>query len=102
LFSNLVEEFSFLKSFDDDYYPNLKNSNLHFTEGQANFLADAYYNNIPTIIYPNLNDLECLISSNYAANFNAAFMVKSNYYDFNIIKPKFKNYNYNFLHDVIF
>jgi uncharacterized protein (TIGR00661 family) len=48
---------------EDEYYCNLRNC-IHFVcQGQASFLADAFYNGHYSIIYPNYQDPESIISS---------------------------------------
>lgn len=46
----------------EEYYCNLYNSNVFVCEGQANFLADAFYNKKPSIIVINFEDPECIIN----------------------------------------
>lgn len=47
----------------EEYYCNLRNSNLFICEGQESFLADAFYNNKYSIIMPNFTDAECITNS---------------------------------------
>ena len=48
---------------EDEYYCNLRNC-LHFVcQGQASFLADAFYNAHFSIIYPDYEDTESIINS---------------------------------------
>lgn len=48
---------------EDEYYCNLRNC-VHFVcQGQASFLADAYYNEQFSIIYPDYEDTESIINS---------------------------------------
>ena len=48
---------------EDEYYCNLRNC-IHFVcQGQASFLADAFYNAHYSIIYPDYQDAESLINS---------------------------------------
>lgn len=47
----------------DEYYCNLKNSQLFLCQGQASFLADAFYNGKYSLIYPDHQDAESLINS---------------------------------------
>lgn len=48
---------------EDEYYCNLRNC-IHFVcQGQASFLADAFYNAHYSIIYPNYEDAESIINS---------------------------------------
>lgn len=68
LFTNFYEEtYSNLRLKDianqEEYYCNLKNSNLFVTEGQTSFLADAFYNEKHSIVIPNLDDPESIVNS---------------------------------------
>jgi len=58
-YKNLV-----LKSLEDaeEYYCNLRNSNLFLCEGQTSFLADAYYNNKYALVMFCFNETECIIA----------------------------------------
>jgi hypothetical protein len=47
----------------DEYYCNLRNSRLFACQGQASFLADAFYNGKYSLIYPDYEDAESLINS---------------------------------------
>lgn len=48
---------------EDEYFCNLKNSNLFICEGQTSFLADAFYNGKYSLIYPDYEDAESIINS---------------------------------------
>ena len=48
---------------EDEYYCNLRNCNHFVCQGQSCFLADAYYNEQYSIIYPDYDDTDCLINS---------------------------------------
>lgn len=48
---------------EDEFACNLFNCNFFISEGHGNFLADSFYNGIPTIILPDLFDNECIINS---------------------------------------
>lgn len=54
-----------LKDIDNEkeYFCNLKNCNMLLTEGQASFLADAFYNEKYSIVYPNIQNGESIINS---------------------------------------
>lgn len=54
----------------EEYFCNLKNSNLFVCEGQTSFLADAYYNNKYSIVMTNFKDLECITNSMFSEHFN--------------------------------
>jgi uncharacterized protein (TIGR00661 family) len=47
----------------DEYYCNLKNSILFVCQGQASFLADAFYNGKFSLIYPDYEDAESITHS---------------------------------------
>jgi uncharacterized protein (TIGR00661 family) len=47
----------------EEYYCNLRNSNLFVCQGQASFLADAFYNEKFSLIYPDYEDTESIINS---------------------------------------
>jgi uncharacterized protein (TIGR00661 family) len=67
LFTNFKDEkysnISLKMLTDEEYYCNLSNSYLFICEGQMNFLADAYYNNKFSVVCPNFQDLESLITA---------------------------------------
>lgn len=48
---------------EEEYFCNIKNSNLFANEGQTSFLADAFYNGKYSIVIPNTEDPECMINS---------------------------------------
>jgi uncharacterized protein (TIGR00661 family) len=48
---------------EDEYYCNLRNSFYFVCQGQASFLADAFYNGKFSFIYPNYRDTESIINS---------------------------------------
>ena len=48
---------------EDEYYCNLRNCSYFVCQGQASFLADAFYNNKCPIIYPDYQDAESIINS---------------------------------------
>ena len=47
----------------EEYFCNLKNSNLFVNAGQASFLADAYYNSKYSVVLTNTEDLECVVNA---------------------------------------
>ena len=47
----------------DEYYCNLKNSVFFVCQGQASFLADAFYNGKFSLIYPDYEDAESITHS---------------------------------------
>jgi uncharacterized protein (TIGR00661 family) len=50
----------------EEYFCNLKNSNIFICEGQSSFLSDAYYNDKYSLVMTDFNDLECIINSIYS------------------------------------
>jgi hypothetical protein len=47
----------------EEYFCNLRNSNLFACAGQTSFLADAFYNSKHSVVLVNLEDPECVINS---------------------------------------
>lgn len=54
---------------EDEYYCNLRNSVAFVCQGQASFLADAFYNGRYALIYPNFDDAESVTNSQLATKF---------------------------------
>lgn len=48
---------------EEEYFCNLKNSNLFVSGGQSSFIADAFYNKKYSVIIPDTNDTECIVNS---------------------------------------
>ncbi len=86
----------------EEYYCNIKNSNLFLCEGQTNFLADAYYNGKSSIIYPDLTDLECVINSVVSEKLKLGYNIYDNKtninYSANEIAPRYDE-NIKYLHE---
>lgn len=78
----------------DEYYCNIKNSNIFICQGQASFLADAFYNGKFSLIYPNYKDNESIINSQMSNDLDLGKIIP---YTANILE--FENYkveiNYN-------
>jgi hypothetical protein len=55
---------------EEEYFCNLKNSNLFMCEGQTSFLADAFYNGKYTAVLTNLEDPECVLNSTISEKLN--------------------------------
>ena len=53
----------------EEYYCNLRNSNLFLCQGQGSFLADAFYNEKYSLIYPDYDDTESIINSQLSQKF---------------------------------
>lgn len=49
----------------DEYYCNLRNSDIFICQGQSSFIADAFYNHKFPLIYPDYYDLEATINSHF-------------------------------------
>ena len=56
----------------EEYFCNLKNCQLFVCEGQASFLADAFYNGKHALLMPNFQDVECVTNAAYAEHFQLA------------------------------
>lgn len=82
---------------DEEYYCNLANTNLFINNGEANYLADGFYNNKPTIIIRDMFDITCIINS-YISDY-----LKLTSFDLNnpIIPNKPCYNNIQFLHEHI-
>lgn len=59
----------------EEYFCNLKNSNLFICEGQTSFLADAYYNEKYSVVWTDFKDLECITNSIFSEKFNLSTSV---------------------------
>lgn len=87
----------------DEYACNLRNSNLLICEGQTSFLADAYYNNKYSIVFPDLQELECIVNSFFSKKSKLSHIVYNanenfdEYMNQTIVSNK-KN-NIKFLHE---
>jgi len=93
-----------MKSLDnqEEYACNIKNSNLFICDGSTSFLADAFYNNVFSLIIPNYQDRECLVNSSYSENFGLSQVVYDN--EFNEQEFEFcihNNPNVKFLHEKV-
>jgi uncharacterized protein (TIGR00661 family) len=60
---------------EDEYYCNLKNSDLFICQGQASFLADAFYNGKYSLIYPNYEDAGAIINSYISRKLGLGFIM---------------------------
>lgn len=47
----------------EEYFCNLKNSNLFVNTGQTSFLADAFYNNKYSVVLTNTEDVDCVVNA---------------------------------------
>lgn len=68
VFSNLpYESYGNIKLKDinneAEYYCNLKNCHYFINNGEPNYLADGFYNQKSTIIFPDLHDITCILNS---------------------------------------
>lgn len=64
----------------EEYFCNLKNSNLFVCEGQTSFLADAFYNNKYSVTVTNFKDVECVTNSMFSEHLR----LSSSVYDQNL------------------
>lgn len=55
---------------EQEYFCNIKNSNVFACEGQTTFLADAFYNGKKPFIITNYGDTDCIINSVISKKFN--------------------------------
>jgi len=90
---------------EEEYYCNIYNSELFFCEGQSSLLADAYYNNKYSIVFPNFTDSESLINSTISEKMNFSSSVYDNSKNLNDFKNislmnKYNN-DISFLHEKI-
>ena len=60
---------------DDEYCMNVHNSNIFVCGGQANFLADAYYNGKYSLIMTDFNDRECIVNASLSEYFKLGRVV---------------------------
>lgn len=86
-----------------EFYCNLKNCNIFICEGQASFLADAFYNEkMPAVLF-NYQDPDCIASSIFSEKFNLCKILNNNEKNIDIennIKSSY-NSNVNYLHEEI-
>lgn len=64
----------------EEYFCNLKNSNLFVCEGQTSFLADAFYNNKYSVTVIDFKDVECVTNSMFSEH----LLLSSSVYDDNL------------------
>ena len=88
---------------NNEYYCNLGNSTIFICQGQASFLADAFYNKKHSIIYTDYNDTESIIDSQLTKKCSLGHIMN---YDMDIklyendFEPKY-NPNIKYLHEKI-
>jgi hypothetical protein len=87
-----------LKDLNDEseYYCNLANSNMFINNGESNYMADAFYNAKPIVIYPNYSNIDCM--ANYYILDFLGFLSK-NPKDIKEIKNARYNNSVKFLHE---
>jgi hypothetical protein len=109
VFSNFQDETHYnllIKTIDneEEYFCNLRNSNLFVNEGQTSFLADAFYNHKYSIVVPNIEDAECIINSSISERLKLSTCIflsqDLNYYNNLSVTPHY-NENIKFLHEKI-
>jgi uncharacterized protein (TIGR00661 family) len=86
-----------------EYFCNLKNCNIFICEGQASFLADAFYNDKKPVVLFNYQDPDCITNSLYAEKFDLCKIINYNETELDIennIKASY-NSNVNYLHQEI-
>lgn len=85
----------------EEYDCNIKNCNVFVGQGHNDFIADAFYNNKPYIIIPDLTQKECIINAAYSKQFNLGEV--SFYEDIESI-PKIEpiyNHHVKYLHEYL-
>lgn len=83
---------------EEEYFCNLHNSKALVCEGQTGFLADAFYNNKPSVIYTNFYDNECILNGIISEKFNLSTNSVENIKQ--VSKPQL-NENILYLHEQI-
>jgi len=88
----------------DEYYCNIKNSDIFICQGHSNFLADAFYNNKYSFIYPDYNSTESIINSQLSQKMGYGKIMYDSKDIFNIpiseISFKYQD-NIKFIHEKI-
>jgi hypothetical protein len=77
----------------EEYYCNLRNSDIFICQGQSSFLADAFYNHRFSLIYPDYYDLEATINSHFSIKFGLGKIIAhqvDNIFDIEqvVVKPQ--------------
>jgi uncharacterized protein (TIGR00661 family) len=90
---------------EDEYYCNLRNCNYFVCQGQATFLADAFYNEQISLIYPDYEDTESIINSQLSKKLSLGDIPYPNtdisaYNTFEAIQPTYNNHT-KYLHEAI-
>ena len=89
----------------EEYFCNLKNSNLYICGGQTSFLADAFYNNKYSIVLTNFKDLECIMNSMFSDHLKLSTSIYNTKENLNKFMNQSVTYTYNdqikFLHEWI-
>lgn len=90
---------------EEEYFCNLKNSNLFMCEGQTSFLADAFYNGKHTAVLTNLEDPECVLNGTISEKLNLSTSIYQTSEDLHPLMekrvlPSLKE-NIKFLHERI-
>ena len=86
---------------EEEYFCNLKNSNLFVSEGQTSFLADAFYNENYSVVLPNMEDPESVINSTISEKLKLStsiYQPEDLYSYMNLDVPVLYNENIKFLH----
>lgn len=88
----------------DEYYCNLRNSERFVCQGQASFLADAFYNGKFSLIYPDYQDAESLINSQLSNKLGLGFIMTpsedARYMSTFQVHPQYQR-NIKYLHEKI-
>lgn len=73
---------------EEEYFCNLQNSKALVCEGQTSFLADAFYNHKPSVIYTDYSDPECILNTVISEKFKLSTSVDN---IIQINKPQLNN-----------
>lgn len=89
----------------EEYFCNLKNSNLFVCEGQTSFLADAFYNGKYSVVMTNFKDIECISNSMFSEHLGLSSCIYSTTVDLSLFLNREitiqKNEKIQFLHEKI-
>lgn len=77
----------------DEYFCNIKNCSLFACMGHTGFLADAFYNHKFSLIYPDIQNLECVINEAISEKLGLSASIHT-FQESNIVWPEFNNIKY--------
>lgn len=89
---------------EDEYYCNLKNSNVFICQGQTNFLADAFYNSKYSLTYPDYDDTEAITNSQISQKLGLASIMSYSMdiasHDYLEVRPRYSE-TVKYLHEYL-